>query len=162
MNCNIAPTRKQISKIEEEVYAHTVEACEDNNAFFLIALNQEFGFGPERLKRLIHRYNELSEEYNTMRMDGFSYAEIKEKMCEALESIGIDPDDVYVGTSDFYENKRRKRYIEKGQMPTRKEAEAVKQKFEQFRSLSDSVSFEKKELGDYVKQNIQRKGLSLS
>lgn len=162
MNCNIAPTRKQISKIEEEVYAHTVEACEDNNAFFLIALNQEFGFGPERLKRLIHRYNELSEEYNTMRMDGFSYAEIKEKMCEALESIGIDPDDVYVGTSDFYENKRRKRYIEKGQMPTRKEAEAVKQKFEQFRSLSDSVSFEKKDLGDYVKQNIQRKGLSLS
>lgn len=162
MNCNIAPTRKQISKIEEEVYAHTVEACEDNNAFFLIALNQEFGFGPERLKRLIHRYNELSEEYNTMRMDGFSYAEIKEKMCEALESIGIDPDDVYVGTSDFYENKRRKRYIEKGRMPTRKEAEAVKQKFEQFRSLSDSVSFEKKDLGDYVKQNIQRKGLSLS
>lgn len=162
MNCNIAPTRKQISKIEEEVYAHTVEACEDNNAFFLIALNQEFGFGPERLKRVIHKYNELSEEYNSMRMDGFSYAEIKEKMCEALESIGIDPDDVYVGTSDFYENKRRKRYIEKGQMPTRKEAEAVKQKFEQFRSLSDSVSFEKKDLGDYVKQNIQRKGLSLS
>ena len=48
MNCNIGPTRKQIGKIEEEVYAHTVEACEDNNAFFLLALNQEFGFGPER------------------------------------------------------------------------------------------------------------------
>ena len=157
MNCRVGPTRKDISKIEEEVYAHTVEACEDNNAFFLLALNQEFGFGPERLKRLIHKYNELSEEYNTMRMDGFSYAEIKEKMCEALAAIGIDPNDVYVGTSDFYENKRRKRYIEKGQMPTRKEAEAVRQKFEQFRSLSESA-YEKSDL----KNLMLKKELSLS
>ena len=157
MNCRVGPTRKDIGKIEEEVYAHTVEACEDNNAFFLLALNQEFGFGPERLKRLIHKYNELSEEYNTMRMDGFSYEEIKEKMCEALESIGIDPKDVYVGTSDFYENKRRKRYIERGQMPTRKEAEAVKQKFEQFRSLSESA-YEKSDL----KNLMLKKELSLS
>ena len=155
MNCNIGPTRKQIGKIEEEVYAHTVEACEDNNAFFLLALNQEFGFGPERLKRLIHRYNELSEEYNVMRMDGFSYEEINEKMREALAAIGVDPDDVYVGTSDFYENKRRKRYIEKGQMPTRKEAEAVAKKFEQFRSLSDSV-YEKRDLKDLMKQNFKK------
>lgn len=160
MNCNVGPTRKQIGKIEEEVYAHTVEACEDNNAFFLLALNQEFGFGPERLKRLIHRYNELSEEYNVMRMDGFSYEEINEKMREALASIGIDPNDVYVGTSDFYENKRRKRYIEKGQMPTRKEAEAVVQKFEQFRSLSDSV-YEKRDLKDLINMK-SRKELSLS
>ena len=160
MNCNVGPTRKQIGKIEEEVYAHTVEACEDNNAFFLLALNQEFGFGPERLKRLIRRYNELSEEYNVMRMDGFSYEEINEKMREALAAIGIDPNDVYVGTSDFYENKRRKRYIEKGQMPTRKEAEAVIQKFEQFKSLSDSV-YEKRDLKDLI--NLKsRKELSLS
>ena len=160
MNCNVGPTRKQIGKIEEEVYAHTVEACEDNNAFFLLALNQEFGFGPERLKRLIHRYNELSEEYNVMRMDGFSYEEINEKMREALAAIGIDPADVYVGTSDFYENKRRKRYIEKGQMPTRKEAEAVVQKFEQFKSLSDSV-YEKRDLKDLINMK-SRKELSLS
>lgn len=158
MNCNIGPTRKQIGKIEEELYAHTVEACEDNNAFFLLALNQEFGFGPERLKRLIHRYNELSEEYNVMRMDGFSYEEINEKMREALAAIGIDPNDVYVGTSDFYENKRRKRYIEKGQMPTRKEAEAVAQKFEQFKSLSESA-YEKKDLNQLIAAKI-RKGLT--
>ena len=158
MNCKVGPTRKQIGKIEEELYAHTVEACEDNNAFFLLALNQEFGFGPERLKRLIHRYNELSEEYNVMRMDGFSYEEINEKMREALAAIGIDPNDVYVGTSDFYENKRRKRYIEKGQMPTRKEAEAVVQKFEQFRSLSESA-YEKRDLNELIASRI-RKGLT--
>ena len=159
MNSRVGPTRKDISLIEEEVYAHTVEACEDNNAFFLLALNQEFGFGPERLKRLIHRYNELSEEYNVMRMDGFSYEEINEKMREALAAIGIDPNDVYVGTSDFYENKRRKRYIEKGQMPTRKEAEAVVQKFEQFKSLSESA-YEKRDLKDLMNLKL-RKELSL-
>ena len=159
MNCNVGPTRKQIGKIEEEVYAHTVEACEDNNAFFLLALNQEFGFGPERLKRLIHKYNELSEEYNVMRMDGFSYQEINEKMREALAAIGIDPNDVYVGTSDFYENKRRKRYIEKGNMPTRKEAEAVAKQYEQFRSLSESA-YEKRDLKDLMNLKL-RKELSL-
>lgn len=159
MNSRVGPTRKDISLIEEEVYAHTVEACEDNNAFFLLALNQEFGFGPERLKRLIHKYNELSEEYNVMRMDGFSYQEINEKMREALAAIGIDPNDVYVGTSDFYENKRRKRYIEKGNMPTRKEAEAVVQKFEQFKSLSESA-YEKRDLKDLMNLKL-RKELSL-
>ena len=158
MNCNIGPTRKQIGKIEEEVYAHTVEACEDNNAFFLLALNQEFGFGPERLKRLIHRYNELSEEYNVMRMDGFSYEEINEKMREALAAIGVDPNDVYVGTSDFYENKRRKRYIDKGQEVNRKEAEEVKKKFDQFKSLSESA-YEKRDLSQLIAAKI-RKGLT--
>ena len=160
MNSRVGPTRKDISLIEEEVYAHTVEACEDNNAFFLLALNQEFGFGPERLKRLIHKYNELSEEYNVMRMDGFSYQEINEKMREALAAIGIDPNDVYVGTSDFYENKRRKRYIEKGNMPTRKEAEAVAKQYEQFRSLSESA-YEKRDLKDLMNMKL-KKELSLS
>ena len=158
MNCNIGPTRKQIGKIEEEVYAHTVEACEDNNAFFLLALNQEFGFGPERLKRLIHRYNELSEEYNVMRMDGFSYEEINEKMREALAAIGVDPNAVYVGTSDFYENKRRKRYIDKGQEVNRKEAEEIKKKFDQFKSLSESA-YEKRDLSQLIAAKI-RKGLT--
>ena len=150
--------RKEIGRVEQEVYANTVEACEDNNAFFLLALNQEFGFGPERLKRVIHRYNELTEEYSVMRNDGFTYDEINQKMREALASIGIDPDDVYVGKNDFYDAKRRKRYIDKGQEVNRKEAEEVRKKFEQFRSLSESV-YEKKDLNELIKAKI-RKGLT--
>lgn len=150
--------RKEIGRIEEQVYANTVEACEDNNAFFLLALNQEFGFGPERLKRVIHRYNELTEEYSVMRNDGFTYDEINQKMREALASIGIDPDDVYVGKNDFYDAKRRKRYIDKGQEVNRKEAEEVRKKFEQFRSLSESA-YEKKDLNELIKAKI-RKGLT--
>ena len=97
MKSRINAPKSMVASLEQEVYAATVEACEDNNAFFLLALNQEFGFGPERLRRVIHRYNELSEEYSVMREDGFTYEEIHDRMCEALESIGIDPDQVYVG-----------------------------------------------------------------
>lgn len=147
--------RNEIGRVEQEVYANTVEACEDNNAFFLLALNQEFGFGPERLKRVIHRYNELTEEYSVMRNDGFTYDEINQKMREALASIGIDPDDVYVGRNDFYDAKRRKRYIDKGQEINRKEAEEVKKKFEQFRSLSESA-YEKKDLSELIKAKIRK------
>lgn len=147
--------RKEVGRVEQEVYANTVEACEDNNAFFLLALNQEFGFGPERLKRVIHRYNELTEEYSVMRNDGFTYDEINQKMREALASIGIDPDDVYVGKNDFYDAKRRKRYIDKGQEINRKEAEEVKKKFEQFRSLSESA-YEKKDLNELIKAKIRK------
>ena len=147
--------RSEIGRVEQEVYANTVEACEDNNAFFLLALNQEFGFGPERLKRVIHRYNELTEEYSVMRNDGFTYDEINQKMREALESIGIDPDDVYVGRNDFYDAKRRKRYIDKGQEVNRKEAEEVRKKFEQFRSLSESA-YEKKDLNELIAAKIRK------
>ena len=145
--------RSEIGRVEQEVYANTVEACEDNNAFFLMALNQEFGFGPERLKRLIRRYNELSDEYTIMRSDGFTYDEIHQKMCDALESIGIDPNQVYVGKNDFYDAKRRKRYIDKGQEINRKEAEEVKKKFEQFRSLSESA-YEKRDLSELIAAKI--------
>lgn len=155
MKSRIKPSRQMVKYVEQEVYAATVEACEDNNAFFLMALNQEFGFGPERLKRVIHRYNELTEEYSVMRNDGFTFDEINQKMREALASIGIDPDDVYVGKNDFYDAKRRKRYIDKGQEINRKEAEEVKKKFEQFRSLSESA-YEKKDLNELIKAKIRK------
>ena len=112
MKARLRPSKKLVAQLEEDVYAATVEACEDNNAFFLMALNQEFGFGPERLKRMIHKYNELSEEYTVMRSDGFTYEEIHQKMCDALISIGIDPDQVYVGKNDFYDIQRQKKYCE--------------------------------------------------
>lgn len=135
MKSRIRPSKQIVAAIEQDVYAATVEACEDNNAFFLMALNQEFGFGPERLKRMIHRYNQLSDEYTVMRNDGFTYEEIHQKMCEALESIGINPDDVYVGKNDFYDIQRKKRLIEKEHLPTRKEAKIAADKFEAFKAF---------------------------
>ena len=135
MKSRIRPSKQIVAAIEQDVYAATVEACEDNNAFFLMALNQEFGFGPERLKRMIHRYNQLSDEYTVMRNDGFTYEEIHQKMCDALESIGINPDDVYIGKNDFYDIQRKKRLIEKEHLPSRKEAKQAADKFEAFKAF---------------------------
>ena len=140
MNIKEKPSKKIIAQVEQDVYASTVEACEDNNAFFLMALNQEFGFGPERLKRMIHRYNQLSEEYTVMRKDGFSYEEIHQKMCDALESIGIDPADVYVGTNDFYDIKRQRRYFEKENKPSRKEAGIAHENLQKFKAFMAAES----------------------
>lgn len=135
MKARIRPSKKLVAQLEEDVYAATVEACEDNNAFFLLALNQEFGFGPERLKRMIHKYNELSEEYTIMRSDGFTYEEVHQKMCEALESIGIDPDQVYVGKNDFYDIQRQKKYCEMEKKPTRKEAGKAYENMQAFKAF---------------------------
>lgn len=135
MKARLKPSKKLLSQIEQDVYAATVEACEDNNAFFLMALNQEFGFGPERLKRMIHRYNQLSEEYTVMRSDGYTYEEIHQKMCEALESIGIDPDQVYVGKNDFYDIQRQKRYCEQEKKPTRIEAGKAYENMQAFKAF---------------------------
>lgn len=137
------PSKKIVAQVEQDVYASTVEACEDNNAFFLLALNQEFGFGPERLRRMIHKYNQLSEEYTIMRSDGFTYEEVHQKMCEALESIGIDPDQVYVGTNDFYDIQRRKRYCEQDKKPTRKEAGIAYENMQKFRAFMASEDAQK-------------------
>jgi len=135
MKARLRPSKQLLAQIEQDVYAATVEACEDNNAFFLMALNQEFGFGPERLKRMIHRYNQLSEEYTVMRSDGYTYEEIHQKMCDALESIGIDPDQVYVGKNDFYDIQRQKRYCEQEKKPSRKEAGIAYENMQKFKAF---------------------------
>lgn len=135
MKSRLRAPKRMVAALEQDVYAATVEACEDNNAFFLMALNQEFGFGPERLRRIIHKYNQLSEEYSVMRDDGFTYEEIHDKMCEALESIGIDPDQVYVGKNDFYDMQRRKRQVEKEHLPSPKEARQASDHFEAFKAF---------------------------
>lgn len=135
MKSRIKPSRQMVKYVEQEVYAATVEACEDNNAFFLMALNQEFGFGPERLKRVIHAYNKLSEEYTVMRNDGFTYEEIHEKMCAALVSVGIDPADVYQGRNDFYDIQRKKRYVEEEKKPGRKEAGIAFENMQKFKAF---------------------------
>ena len=157
MKSRIKAPKSMVASLEQEVYAATVEACEDNNAFFLLALNQEFGFGAERLRRVIHRYNELSEEYTVMREDGFTYEEIHDRMCGALESIGIDPDQVYVGKNDFYDMQRRKRQVEKERLPSVKEARQASNHLEAFRAFMAAEGKDiagKSIMKDFVKGDI--------
>lgn len=107
------PSKDLISRVEQEVYKSTVEACHDNNAFFLIAMSEVFGFAGKRLERVIKKYDELQERYTEYRNDGYSYEEVHDIICERLNEIGVNPAAVYTETNDFYdvrmEQKRREK-----------------------------------------------------
>jgi hypothetical protein len=45
--------------------------------FVLIALNEEYHFGPERLSRVSERVNSLWDEYSELTKDGYEYADAK-------------------------------------------------------------------------------------
>ncbi len=130
MKSRLRPSRKEVERVEQEVFDATVEACQDNNAFFLLALNAEFGFGAERLERIIKKYNEISDYYAQQRVDGMTYEDTNIRIREALASIGVDPDAVYTGKYGFYEVTRRKRMNEKGHVPTFREAVEAKAQLE--------------------------------
>ena len=109
---------------EELMYDYTLQAVETNNAFFLIALNQEYNFGTERITRLIHRYNDVSLMYRDYVRDGFSDEEIRGVLKNALKDIGIDPEQVFSGKGKGYFEKVKKeqRTFEKNNIPTYSEA----------------------------------------
>lgn len=92
-----------------------------------------------------------------MREDGFTYEEIHDRMCEALESIGIDPDQVYVGKNDFYDMQRRKRMVEKERLPSVKEARQASNHLEAFRAFMAAEGKDiagKSIMKDFVKGDI--------
>lgn len=135
MKSRLRPSRKEVERVEEEVFDVTVEACQDNNAFFLLALNAEFGFGPERMKRMVRKYNEISDYFAQLRADGMTYEDTNDRIREALDSIGIDPDSVYTGKFAFYEVAREKRLSEKEHIPTFREAVEAKALLDKARNL---------------------------
>lgn len=88
-------SKKMTERAEEKMYDYTVRACETNNAFFILALNQEFNFGKKRLKKLIAKYNEVSLMYRDNIRDGFSDEEIRNMLKKAISEIGLDPEQVF-------------------------------------------------------------------
>lgn len=115
MKCSMIPDKKYIERVEQEVYDVTVEACQDNNAMFLIALNETFGFGKERLNKIVRSFNEVSERFTHLRETGYSVEDIHKKLVDELDYIGIAEDDVYTGRNDFYAAKHHSKMINKNQ-----------------------------------------------
>lgn len=136
MNAKKRPSINDLERLEESVFASTVEVCEDNNAMMFVALSEEFGFGHERFRRLIDRFNVVSQKYTDYRSDGYTDEEIHQKHIDDLNRIGIDPEQVYTGTKDFYEVKLRKRRHEKNTTPTFAEAAFMQANMKAFKSLS--------------------------
>lgn len=122
MKAKIKPSKKQIERVSKEVYDMQIAVCDDNNAMWLEALNEEFGFGAERLRRVMNKFNEISDGYTEMAEDGFTEKEIRNIHTKVLRTIGIDPEQVYSGKNDYAEVLNNKRYTEKNHTPTLAEA----------------------------------------
>ena len=135
VNCSRNQIDNLIKQVEQEVYDDAVQACEDNNAIFLLALNNEFKFGPKRIQKLINAFNKLSADIIGMRKDGFTKKEIHETICKQLESIEIDPELIYSEKKDFQQVIRNKKKAEEPVKPSRAEAETAVEHMKAFRNF---------------------------
>lgn len=117
MNSRIIPSKEMRRCNEEHMYAYALRACETNNAFMLIALNQAFNFGAVRLQKLIEKYNEVSLMYRDHIRDGFSDEECNQIIRNALVDIGLDPSQVFsnIERNAFRTLKQESRKFEKKQ-----------------------------------------------
>lgn len=113
MKASIRPSKKEIERVSRTVFDMQVAVYDDNNAMMLEALNEEFGFGADRLRRVMKRFNAISDRYTQASEDGFTDKEIREMHINNLKAIGIDPEDVYAGNRDFDEVMANKRYTAK-------------------------------------------------
>lgn len=67
---------KTIKKVKIDTFKSAMQICV---WIMTIALNDEFGFGKERLQRLEVVFNELFEEYGCLVTDDISYGNAKLK-----------------------------------------------------------------------------------
>lgn len=125
---------------EQMMYAYTLRACETNNAFMLIALNQEFNFGAVRLQKLIAKYNEVSMMYRDHIRDGFTDEECIQIVKNALVDIGLEPSQVFsqIERDEFSKFKREKRKFAKNNVPTYSEVEKAVENMKAFRAAINS------------------------
>lgn len=113
MKASIRPPKEMFDRLNQDVYADTLECCQDNNAMFLIALNMEFGFGHDRCMKLVKRYNEICSKYAEMSADGYSKKELHERIVDDLACMGISEELIYTKDNDFTEARQQLRYSEK-------------------------------------------------
>jgi len=137
LKSKIRPSKEMRKCSEQMMYAYTLRACETNNAFMLIALNQEFNFGAVRLQKLIARYNEVSMMYRDHIRDGFTDEECIGIIKNALVDIGLEPSQVFskIERDEFSKFKREKRKYAKNNVPTYSEAEDAVQTMKAFRAV---------------------------
>ncbi|MEE0873528.1 MAG: hypothetical protein UIH27_08715 [Ruminococcus sp.] len=140
MNSRIIPSKEMRRCNEEHMYAYALRACETNNAFMLIALNQAFNFGAVRLQKLIEKYNEVSLMYRDHIRDGFSDEECNQIIRNALVDIGLDPSQVFsnIERNAFRTLKQESRKFEKNNVPTYSEAEKAVENMKAFRAAINS------------------------
>lgn len=137
MKSKIIPSKQMRRSNEEHMYKYALRACETNNAFFLLALNQKFGFGAARLQKLIAKYNEVSLMYRDHIRDGFTDADCHQLIKNALADIGLDPSVVFseIERDAFRTLRSEKRKFVKNNVPTHSEAVNAVENMRAFRAV---------------------------
>lgn len=127
MQAMVRANKREVARVEQEIFESTVEACEDNNAMFLMAIQEEYGYGKQRLLRVIERFNKISDDYTKLLEDGYTHADIHAKIVERLNDMGFEEKLIYSGRADFYEAEMKSRSMKKNQknVSFREAADAV-------------------------------------
>lgn len=113
MKSRVKASKRMVRELEQQVFDNTCEACEDNNAMFIFAIAEEYGFSTKRLKRVIERFNVIADEYTKLIEDGYTHDDVHVKIVERLNELGFAEDTIYSGRSDFYAAELNSKRIKK-------------------------------------------------
>lgn len=114
MQSRIKMSQKRTRQVCDDVWQTILKAMCDNLATTVIVLNDEFGFGKERIRRFIEATVTLNRKISEWQDEGIADVKIR----EIIESIGLEYEEIYVeDKQDFkdflHERKKRREYKNK-------------------------------------------------
>lgn len=84
----------------KQMWPVILKAMCDNRAATVITLHNEFGFGANRIRRLISAVYEFNKKSDLWREEGI----FDDKIREELEAMGMDYEEVYVRKMEDYDD----------------------------------------------------------
>lgn len=114
MQSRIKMSQKRTRQVCDDVWQTILKAMCDNLATTVIVLNDEFGFGKERIRRFIESTVKQNRKISEWQDEGIADVKIR----EIIESIGLEYEEIYVeDKQDFkdflHERKKRREYKNK-------------------------------------------------
>lgn len=114
MQSRIKMSQKRTRQVCDDVWQTILKAMCDNLATTVIVLNDEFGFGKERIRRFIEATVKQNRKINEWQDEGIA----DEKIRELIEAIGLQYEEIYLeDKQDFkdflHERKKRREYKNK-------------------------------------------------
>lgn len=114
MQSRIKMGKKQTNRVCDDVWKTILKAMCDNLSVTCIVLNQQFGFGKERIRKFIAESVKMNHKVSEWQDE-----EVADEMIRRLlEGIGLAYEEIYLeDKQDFkdfmHENKKRKEYKNK-------------------------------------------------
>jgi len=114
MQSRIKMSQKRTRQVCDDVWQTILKAMCDNLATTVIVLNDEFGFGKERIRRFIEATVKQNRKISEWQDEGIA----DEKIRELIEAIGLQYEEIYLeDKQDFkdflHERKKRREYKNK-------------------------------------------------